>query len=74
MRERVLSVLQSVNKEIMTYTGDSMLEEGIIDSFDIIEIVAKLEEEFNIEIDAELIVIDNFKNIDSIISLIERIS
>ena len=74
MKERVLKVLQGVNKEIVSYTGDSMLEEGIIDSFDIIEIVARLEEELNIEIDAEFIVADNFKNVDSIISLIEQIS
>ena len=73
MKDRILTILQSVNKDITTYMGDALLEDGIIDSFDIIEIVGRLEEELNIEIDADYIVSENFKNVDTIVEMVEHI-
>ena len=50
-----------------------MMEDGIIDSFTVINIVSELEEEFDIEIDAKYVVAENFKNKEAIIELVGRL-
>ncbi len=73
MEEKVLEILVEYCEEALTYDGDSMMEDGIIDSFTVINIVSELEEEFDIEIDAKYVVAENFKNKEAIIALVERL-
>jgi len=71
--ERILKVLKGINEKILTYDGPNMMEDGTLDSFELIEIVSQLEEEFDIEIDPEDAVIANFANKETIIALMNRI-
>ena len=73
MREKVLSILKEVNEEIPEYEGDALLEDGIIASLDVIEIVSALEDEFGITIAAKYITKDNFATVDSICALVESL-
>lgn len=73
MEERVLAILEGNNEEILTYTGKNMLEDGIVDSFELIAIVGDLEEEFDIEIDAAYVVEEYFGNKDAILKLMEML-
>ena len=52
MERRILDILAGVNEEILNYTGHNMVEDEVIDSFDLIAIISRLEDEFDIEIDA----------------------
>ncbi|HJJ30747.1 MAG TPA: phosphopantetheine-binding protein [Methanocorpusculum sp.] len=71
--ERIIKVLEGINEKILTYSGENMMEDGTLDSFELIEIVSQLEEEFDIEIDAELAVVENFANKETIIALMKKI-
>ncbi|MEG2931126.1 MAG: phosphopantetheine-binding protein [Ruthenibacterium sp.] len=71
MKERVNQVLYEINPEIVSYAGDDLLHDGIIDSFDVVEIAEALEAEFDFEIDAEDVVRDNFCNALSIVQLVQ---
>lgn len=73
MREQIIAIVDDVNPEVLKYKGDNMMGEGVIDSFEVIDIVTALEDEFEIEIDASLVVADNFRNIDSIVEMMEGI-
>ena len=42
-----------------------------MDSFQIVDLVGMLEEEFDIEIDAELVVVENFETKEAIIEMLE---
>ena len=58
MKEKVLEILAEVNEEILDYDGDNLIESGLLDSFQIVDLVGMFEEEFDIEIadeDAETI-------------------
>jgi len=72
MEEKVINVLKQVNEEIVNYQGKNMMLDGVIDSFEMIEIVASLEEEFDIEIDAKDVIMSNFLTKETIIELIKR--
>ena len=70
MEERILEILANIEPDIVTYEGDDLFDAGIIDSMMIIDIVSDIEEEFGIEIDAELVIAENFSNKDTIIDFI----
>lgn len=73
MEERILEILEEYCEEALDYDGDSMMEDGVIDSFTVIDIVSDLEDEFDIEIDAKYVVAENFKNKDAIIALVKKL-
>lgn len=74
MEEKVLEVLEEYCEEALDYDGDNMMEEGIMDSFTVINIVSELEDVFDIEIDAKYVVAENFRNKETIIELVRRLT
>lgn len=70
MREQILEILFDVDERIEE--GIDLIEEGIINSFVIVNIVMELEDTFDIEIDAEEVIAENFQNVEKIIELVER--
>lgn len=73
MEKKILAILGDVNEEILTYTGTNMVGDGLLDSFELISLVGILEDEFDIEIDAEYVTVQNFANKDSVISLVAKL-
>lgn len=71
MENRIRNILGEVKADILRYSGTQMLEDKIIDSFDVMEIVAALEDEFGIEIDPELISAENFATVKTIIEMVQ---
>jgi len=51
---------------------EPLLESGIIDSLGILKILAFLDEEFGIDLSADQIKVEKFKNISSICALVEQ--
>jgi len=74
MEEKILQILREINEDILTYDGDDMLNEGVISSMDIIEIISELENELDIEIDAKYADEEYFANKESIIELVNMLS
>lgn len=74
MREKVLEVLCSVNPKAAHHIDDDLIETGVIDSFEIVNVVMELEEALNVEIDPELVSPENFQSVDAIVNLMERLS
>jgi len=72
MREQILELLQDLNPDITDDDSVNLVEDEIIDSFDIANLVAAFEEAFEIEIDGEDIVPESFYNITAMEALIEK--
>ncbi|MBO4981790.1 MAG: acyl carrier protein [Lachnospiraceae bacterium] len=72
IKDKVVKVLCEVNPRIWENLESDLLEEGMIDSFEIVNIVMELEEAFDMEIDPEEITPDNFKTVAAIVDLIKR--
>lgn len=71
MREEVLELLEGLNHKIMAYDGTDMLEDEIIESMEIMDIVVALEEHFHMEVPPELIVPEYFMTKETIVRLAE---
>ncbi len=74
IQEEVLAILCESNPRIKDNVDADLLKEGYIDSFEIVNIVMALEDTFEIEIDPELIVPENFQTLSCITQLIEQIT
>lgn len=73
MEEKVLDLLKEIDEDILTFKGENLFEAGILDSFLVIDLVAELEDTFDIEIDAKYVLEENFKTKEAIIVLMKKI-
>lgn len=73
MREKITAILNELNPEIITYTGESILKDGLVDSFELISIVESLEDAFDLEIDADYVTDENFGTADKMLHLLEKL-
>ena len=73
MKEKIVSILTNLRPEF-DFTDDSLnfIEEGMLDSFDVVSLVDALDTEFNIVIDGVDIIPENFSSLDRIIELLKR--
>ncbi len=74
MKEKVLQVLQNALPHIDFLESNEMVDDGILDSLTITEIIAILSIEFDITIPFEDIVEDNFNSVDGLVAMVERLS
>lgn len=72
MEQEILGILRKLNDGIPNDVQMDLLSEGIIDSFDIVNIVSALEEYFGGEIAAEDIVPENFVSVKEMAALIRK--
>lgn len=73
MKEQIISILTELRPEF-DFTDESInfIEEGMLDSFDVVSLVDSLESEFNIKINGVDILPENFCSLDNIIALIKK--
>lgn len=73
MREKVLEILSEIDEDIPSFDGDSLFDEGLLDSLTVIDIVAEFCDAFDIKISAKYIVEENFKTVDAMVKLVETL-
>ena len=72
MKEKVLEILSNIRPEIDFTEDVNFIEEGMLDSFDVVTVVSDLDTTFGISIDGVDIVPENFSSIDAIINLLKK--
>ncbi len=73
MEDTIKKILSEIVPEFDEYSGNDMIKDGLLDSMQILEIIAEVEEEFKIEIPAEEMVGDNFRSVQAIKNIIIRL-
>ena len=62
----ILEILESLHPEYDYTSSDNFIEEGLLDSFDIVTIIEKLERRFDIVVDGEDVQQKYFKNLKTL--------
>jgi acyl carrier protein len=71
--EQILEILEGLHPEIDFENCDTLIDDKIIDSFDIVTLISDLSEEFDVTIPVEDIIPENFNSAKAIKALIERL-
>lgn len=71
--EKLLEILENIKPGVDFKNSKNMIEEGLIDSFDIVTIVANINAEFDIEFGVLDVIPENFATVDALYKTIERI-
>ena len=69
---KVYNILKDIRPEYDFEKYDNFIDEGLLDSFDMVSFVSALEEEYNIIIDGMDIIPENFNNIQSIFNVLKK--
>lgn len=72
MKEKVLKILSDLRPEFDFSQNVNFVEEGMLDSFDVINLVTTLDEEFGISIDGTDVLPDNFSSVENIETLLRK--
>ena len=71
--DALLEILTNLHPEVDFETCSTLVDDKIIDSFDIVTIISEINEEYDVVIPAEEIVPENFNSAEGIWNLCERI-
>ena len=70
--EEILKILKDIRPDVDFVNEKKLIDDKVLDSFDIISIVADLNDHFDIEIDVEDLEPDNFNTVEAILELVTR--
>ena len=73
IKEVIREMLQERHENVDFDKEDKLVDGKILDSFDLITLVAELGEEFDIEITAEDFVEKNFNSLDALTQMVDRL-
>lgn len=73
IRQGVLSVLQELHEDIDYEKEEALVDDKILDSFDLVTLVTELGEEFDVEITAKDFVAENFNSVERLTRMILRL-
>lgn len=73
IREGVLAVLQELHEDIDYEKEEALVDDKILDSFDLVTLVTELGEEFDVEITARDFIPENFNSVERLARMILRL-
>ena len=71
--DELLDILKEAKPDVDFASEKALIDGGVLDSFDVVQLVMKLNEEFDIEIGAEEITPANFNSAESLWAMIQRL-
>ena len=71
--DRLLDILKELHPETNFETETRLVDGGVLASFDIVMLITRIEEEFDVVIPAKDIVPENFNSAKALFALITRI-
>ena len=71
--ETLLNILNGLHPDVDFSSIDDLYDEGVLDSLDMVRLVTEIGMEFDVQIPAEELIPENFRNVNTIMALIERL-
>ena len=71
MREALLESLRDVCPDVDFERETSLIDDGLLESLDIVSIVTGIMDEFDVELNVDDLLPENFNSVDAMLALIE---
>lgn len=73
MRDTIIDILSEIAEDVDFDTCTTLIDDGLLSSLDVIQLIGALNDEFDISIPATEIVPDNFNSVDAICAMVKRL-
>lgn len=70
--KKIVEILNEIRPEFDFQTSKDFIEDGYLDSFDLVTLVSELDSNFNISIDGLDIIPENFVSIEAIAEVVKK--
>ena len=71
--DKLIEILEELHPDVDFETEEHLIDEGILDSFDIVTIVAEIDSEFDVQIPAVELTPENFNSAQALFALVEKL-
>ena len=71
--DEILEILEGINPDIDFETCDTLVDDGVLASLDIVSVIAELSDAFDITIPARDIVPENFNSAEAMYAMVQRL-
>lgn len=72
MKKQVMEILSGIRSDIDFENSKALIDDGLLESLDIVAIVGEFNEEFDVEISVEDLIPENFNSVDAMVALISQ--
>lgn len=73
MKETVIEILMDVRPDIDLSEGVKLIDDGELESLDVVALVGELNDEFDINISVKHLIPESFNSVEAIVALIESL-
>ena len=74
MKETILDILSDIVDADNLDTCTTLIDDGVLSSLDIIQLIGALNDEFDISMPATEIIPQNFNSVDAMVAMVERLA
>ena len=71
--EELLAILNDLHDDVDFTTEENLVEDGILNSLDIVSLITEINDQFDVQIPAEEILPENFNSANALWALIQRL-
>lgn len=72
MKEQVMKILEELRPDVDFAKETALIDDGVLDSFDIVSLVGELNDNFGVEINVDDLLPENFNSADAMVELVAR--
>lgn len=74
MKDTIIDILSELVEDVDFESCNTLIDDGVLSSLDIIQLIGALNDEFDISIPATEIVPANFNSVDAMCAMVERLA
>lgn len=71
--ERLLNILKGIRPDVNFENEDALIDDGILDSFDVVSIISELDDEFGVQVKINTLDPENFNSVQSIWNMVQKL-
>ena len=71
--EKLLEILKGIRPDVDFETEDALIDDGVLDSFDVVSIISELDDEFGVQVKINELNPENFNSVESIWDMIQKL-
>ena len=73
MKDELMEILTEIRPDVDFENETSLIDDGILESMDIVSLVGELDDAFDVTVGVENLLPENFNSVDAMVKLIERL-